>query len=301
MTVVPAAPVHSNEQVLTVNLTDYTAIIPSASRPHLLALSLRSMFAMLCPTPSRLLIHDDAAFPGQRSMIEAAINDCVPKHVDVICQYDDPPIFHGPALYWLLKRLPPGDEFCFYTQDDWEFLRPVPVFDAFALLRRFRLNHIRFNKRETMPYKGEGPTRWEKTEYLCPDDLDVLTGIPREVATGAFPRGGQILTLSDHWYFQASVWRVAHIKPVVDWWFENHLGSFRDAAEIKINHTFNGQVRLARDLPILLPPIGAPANHHVTRSLVQSTWIWGPIGEQPYIRHLGVAEKDFARKGDRPG
>ncbi len=275
----------------------YDVIIPSASRPKHLRTSLLSVFQYLCPTPSRVFIHDDAVFPGEQAAIKQVIEECVPKAVDCVVLFDDPPIFHGPALYWLLKQV--RGPYCFYTQDDWEFLRPVPVLDAMTLMESHDLNQIRFNKRETMPYKGEGETRWYKKEVYFP-----IFGSYRVVSAPDGTHGQmsvQPLTLSDHWYFQASVWRVAHILPVVEWWYEHALGSFRKASEIKINWVMNGEIEKARHVPIACPPLGTPYGNHEARLRYQKTFIWGPIGHPPYIRHTATDPSEFARKGERLG
>lgn len=300
------------------DLSRYTAILPSASRPHLLERSLETMFEMLAPIPSRLVIHDDAAFRGQRQAITDVVERTVPKHVDAIVLFDDPPIHHGPALYWLLSQIPADERYCFYTQDDWEFVRPINVLDAFQMLEDYGLHHIRFNKRETMPYKGEGETRWYKKEvHFARRVIALKDGVSSEEYTAnpdpalwrgepyVIPESEQILTISDHWYFQASVWRLSQIKPVVTWWYEHALGSFREASEIKINKTLNGQVERAyaavREAGVILPPAGSNPAEHAIRQEYQRTFIWGPIGEKPYVQHLGVQPHQWARKGDRPG
>ena len=73
------------------------------------------------------------------------------------------------------------------------------------------------------------------------------------------------------------------------------------ASEIKVNKVMNGEVDAASQLEIAMPAPGTAYSDHGTRAVVQSTWIWGGIGEQPFVKHLGVDAKDFARLGPRPG
>ena len=51
----------------------YELIIPSASRPHLLGRVLESLVQHLDQPPARLLVHDDAVFPGKAAEVEAAV------------------------------------------------------------------------------------------------------------------------------------------------------------------------------------------------------------------------------------
>ena len=273
----------------------YDIIIPSASRPHLLHRTLTTMFQFLRPWPDRLLIHDDAAFPQEQKRIEGVLGECVPPSVDVICQLDNPPIFHGPALHWLLNRV--EGRYCFYTQDDFEFLRYIPLLQSFEMLEDYDLHHIRFNKRKTMPYKHEGEKRWYKREMYFHKGQHVM-GEPGRHHEDWAGLPGQVLTVSDHWYFQASVWRISQIKPVVEAWMGRNPGGFRTLPEISINKSLNGEIPEIRQLlenKIQLPPDGSRSSDQEIRAEYQKTFIWGGIGEKPYIKHLGHDQSEWAR------
>lgn len=255
----------------------YTLIIPSASRPHLLEKVLTSFFRHADQRPVKLLLHDDAVFPNKRGLVEAALLFAVPAEVPVVWQYDSPPIKHGPALHWLLDRV--DTEYCLYTQDDHEIVRDLPIAEALGLLDRYGLNQIRFNKRDTLDKKGREGEEFFKVEHY-------FDGWP--------------LCGADHWYFQCGVWRVAAIKPVVDWWMSpegSAQGAFGEWCEVKINQVMNGQwnhviPKLGPHVPwIDLPEVW---NQPEIRARIHKTFIWGKIGEPRFVEHIGHLPEDWA-------
>lgn len=251
----------------------YELIIPSAARPHLLQRVLGTLFARVDQFPQRVWIHNDERFPDRVQAIEAC-RAMVPDEVPVTIHHDNPPIKHGPALHWLLQQV--RTDYVLYSQDDHEVVRPLPVRAALSVLENFGLHQIRFNKRDTMDKKGE----FVKLEQ-------------------AF--GPDICCVADHWYFQTGVWRVAAIKPVVDWWATagGAHGAFDEHCEVKINQVLNGEWRrkhpdFDQPVPCLDPDTDGAWNDPAVRARVHKTFIWGPVGEPAYVHHIGHLPEDWA-------
>lgn len=239
----------------------YEVIVSSVhDRADLLDRTLRSMLPLLDAKPERVIVHEDARV-GQdyvegrtRAMLDAIERE------------------HGVPMVLLEKR--PGGglaravlrlveeartEFVLYTQEDFDFLRPVPVARCLDIMAANDLHHVRFNKRKTMRVKGEDrpePERFYKVETTY---------------------DGQTFCISDHWYFQASLWRrsLAHdgFMSIVA---AAPPGKPIDFCEMKFQRWFNkvhgGDVNL-RD----------PA---LRRERLR-TFIWGPIAEPAFIKHTG--------------
>jgi len=310
-------------------LIPYELIVASASRPHLLEPTLRSILELSDCAPHRIIVHDDAAFPGRQQEVKDVIRSSVLRVYPVarelygdgwwgefvVFRYDDPPIRHGPTLAWLLAQV--RTEFVLYAQDDHRAIRPLPIRDALGLLARHGLSQIRFNKRDTGPVKGEpsDPEAFHKAEKLFSIDpeasrafwrLDRNSGLPDWHCGSAGCDGhglARTLTTADHFYFQLSVWRVAAIKPIVDWWMAHpEHGDFGEHAEIKVNRVMNGEYNaylppFPPEVPILR---GEGAwNDPEVRARVHKTYIWGGIGEKAYIEHLGADPKDWAMVRNR--
>lgn len=266
----------------------YSLIIPSAARPHLLESVLGTLLARVDQWPQRVLIHNDERFPGRRGRIEQVIARMVPMELQPVwLEHDNPPIKHGPALHHLLSAV--QTEYVLYSQDDHQVVRPLPIRPALALLDRYHLNQIRFNKRDTMDKKGR-----EGEEFYKVESTFVLPTIEP-----------QILCAADHWYFQTGVWRVAAIKPIVDWWAGEggQYGEFGEHMEVKINQVMNGQwwgkhPPFPPEVPILRNE--GSWNDPAVRARVHKTFIWGPVGERAFVEHIGHRPEDWAlERGNR--
>lgn len=259
----------------------YELIIPSASRPHLLRPVLASLLSRVDQPPQRVLVHDDAAFPGRRDETQGTVREvCQEFEVPWEFGHDDPPVFHGAALHWLLSRV--QTSYCLYSQDDHVVLRPLPLCATVAVMDQHGLHQVRFNKRATMGWKGH----WRKHEVLFPR------------SEGASVR----LTIADHWYFQTGVWRTERIRWAVDWWMAYSPQSFREHAEVKINQVFNRGVPEVNKLaPFPLPPSNAEAMDPQVRREYQRTFIWGGVGEDKFVEHIGGDPKDWALLRGRGG
>jgi len=259
----------------------YELILPSASRPHLLRQTLSTFFANAGQWPERVIVHNDGVFPGKREQIETLLYSQVPGQIPLIFQHDESPLRHGPSLKWLLANV--RTEYVLYTQDDFATVRPLPIDLALGVMHRNGLNQIRFNKRKTMAVKGEPGREFVKVEKIFP--------ALEEFGAGVF----QTLCVADHWYFQTGVWRVAAIKPVVDWWASIGPGAFSEHCETKINQVFNGHYRSIADFPPSVP-VCSPEdwNDPVVRGRVHKTFIFGGVREPKFVEHLGHDPKDWA-------
>ena len=253
---------------------DYELIVPSASRPHLLEPALGSLFAQVDQLPVRVIVHDDAAFPGRRAAVEAVLARVVPPGIPLVYQHDDPPWSHGPALHWLLAQA--QTEFLLYTQDDLRVVRPLPIQQTLWLMRKYQLHHVRFNKRPTMEWKRD----WQK----LPVEFDGVT-----------------FCISDHWYFQTSLWRKDMIRPVVAWLWAMLGPRFADQAEAKINHVLDGREPHFGHPFFPLPPKKCDPMHPRIRHEFQRTYIWGPVGEDRFVENLGFQPEDWALTRARGG
>lgn len=273
----------------------YDLIMPSASRPHLLEPTLRSLLANVDLKPRRVLIHDDAAFPdrqGQVQQVAAAV--CDAAGVELVLKLTDPPVFHGAALHWLLAQA--EGEFVLYSQDDFLTLRPVPVTACWQVMHDHGLHHVRFNKRETM--------EWKQTFFKLPVHFPTvrLPGIDGS----PHPLGDYVTTLSvsDHWYFQLHLGRRERLKTVIDWWQARDAQAFREHMEAKVNHAFNRRVpQFNREFKDTfgLPPTEVQCMDPVIRRDHQKTFIWGPPGEPAFIKHIGHLAEDWAEIRPRGG
>lgn len=252
----------------------YELIVPSASRPHCLSPVLDAIIEHVDLKPSRLILHDDAAFPNRQDAIRNVIAMwSLRTGIPYDACFQNPPIYHGPALKWLLDRV--TTDFVLYVQDDQKPIRSLPIRQTLDLMREYGLNQVRFNKRATM--------EWKMTYRKLEVDF-----------------GGIVCCVADHWYFQLGLWRVAQVKPIVDWWMETS-SAFHEHAEIKVNRTMNGQSIDFAHPTVRLPPPGTDPMSPEVRRDYQRTYIWGPIGEARFFDNLAVDPSDWALPHARGG
>jgi len=249
-------------------MIEYELIIPSASRPHLLEPTLSTILKYVDQMPKKIIISDDAAFRGKRTMLEDALSRAIPACVPFVFKYNDPPIGHGNAVCWMLDQVSTG--YIMYAQDDHVAMRPIPIANCLDVMDTYDLHHVRFNKRDTMDAKGD----WKKIETTF---------------------GSTTLTVSDHWYFQTSMDRTSKFKIAASTWKAGTSGN--KLFEVCINEIFNGQWGsiAGLDTPDSLEQ---PMSQEVRRRR-QKTFIYGTVGEEKYIYHIGGAPSDWAL--DRPG
>jgi len=256
----------------------YDLVVISARRPHLLRTTLQSLLAALDQPPARVIVHDDVCFAGaERAAAMTEVLAELGRAIrPLVLRTDAPPIGHGPGLAWALGQAEAG--YVLYTQDDHEVVRPLPIQRALAVMDAYTLHQVRFNKRDTLDRKGEGPQAFVKEERRFPMSDGLV----------------ETLCVADHWYFQTGLWRVAQIRPVVTWWDRHGPGAFAEHCEAKVNDVLNGQWRGRCPVHVDLIPPGAPWNSAAVRAASVRTFIWGRIGEPAFLRHLGTTPADWA-------
>lgn len=287
----------------------YDLIVTASHRPHLLGPTLSSLLAQVDQPPARILIHDDAVpvfqpvvgpNAARRSQVDelatlraqthavlAALNPLMP----VIYTWADPPRRLGLALRFLLDNV--STDYVLYSQDDHVVVRPLPIQRALALMHEHTLHQIRFNKRATVAFKDTWQGRWTKEEVRFPNPgWDALPPNGLEI------QGATTLTVADHWYFQTGLWRVAPIRAAVQW--VTCTPTRREilrlgVAEEAINRVLDGHLG---PIPGLSVPHPQDAHEPRTRRQIQRTFIWGPIGEDRYIRHIGGASPSGSHPRD---
>ncbi len=257
----------------------YDLIVTSAARPHLLRATLTSLLAHVDHPPARILIHDDAAFePGsvlathRWMQVKAMLSDLA-LPCETLLTHADPPRRLGMALVWLLANV--THDYVLYSQDDFVTVRDLPLQAAGDVMAHHGLHQIRFNKRATLGQKDTWQGVWRKKE---------------------FPFGaGAVCTVADHWYFQTGLWRVATIRAALAWLTatpERTALFAASPAEEVINRVMDGEYGPIPGLTI--PHNRWQARDANNRAQVQRTFIWGPIGSDRYIRHVGTDPVDFA-------
>jgi len=259
----------------------YEIICTSASRPDLLGPTLSSLMTMIDQRPERILVHDDAVFPERWDAVKDVIRDQALSWFawppDVLLTHSDPPRRLGLALRWLLANV--RTEYVLYTQDDFVTVRPLPLAQALLDMKLHGLNQIRFNKRATLEQKDTWRGPWIKKE------VDF---------------GGTVLTVSDHWYFQTGLWRTSVIRAALDFLTETpestrHLSE--GLAERIINDVMDGVYGPVPGLRV--PDPEDDASDPEIRAELQRTFIYGPIGTDRFVRHIGVDRGNWAGNHER--
>jgi hypothetical protein len=242
----------------------YDVIITTLrDRADLLERTIRSMLPRLDLSPARLIVHEDVRpnerlrGPSTRERLEAIERE---TGIPFVLMSTEPARGLARAMPWLLAEA--STEFVFYTQEDFDFVRDVPVSECLALMHEHRLHHVRFNKRKTMRIKGADRAPEQQFHKI------------------EKPFGGRILTVSDHWYFQASMWRTSIAREGFEVLNQTaNAGVFIDRGEMKFNHWLNtthGKGIGSTD------STGAAQRGEFVR-----TYIWGGIGEPAFIQHTG--------------
>lgn len=232
-------------------------------RGDLLDRTLRSMLAQLDQRPARVLVHEDvrAGQPFVAGRTEALLGAIeVESGVPIVLLRQSPGTGLGHAVLRLAREA--RTEFVFYTQEDFDFLRPVPVSACLGIMDAFSLNHVRFNKRKTMAVKGADRApheRWTKQEVIW---------------------GGQVLCVSDHFYFQGSLWRRSMMLDGFAVVCGRASNRVVDHCEVKFNDWCNRTLGGDR-------PLGCHDGEQDRRKELARTFIWGGVGEPAFIRHTG--------------
>jgi len=231
-------------------------------RVDLLERTLRSMMPQLDQRPERIIVHEDVrrGLPFVAGRTEERLEAIERDHgVPIFLLRTNPGNGMARGMVRLLDAA--STEFVFYTQEDFDFVRPIPIARCLEIMTDNALNHVRFNKRKTMRIKGEHREAHEQFKKI-------------EVTIG-----GQVLCISDRWYHQASFWRrelaLAGYRTLVNAAApERPVERPEDKFDHWINTTIGGGV-------------GSVDGCQETRLERCRTFIWGGIGEPAFIHHTG--------------
>lgn len=243
----------------------YDVIVSSVhDRGDLLERTLRSMLAQVDQKPARIIVNEDAR--TDRPVVEGRSEQIA---ADIGRDFDVPVVLlkqrPGTGLALAILRLAEtaSTEFVFYTQEDFDFVRDVPVSKCLAIMQANALTHVRFNKRDTLPIKGAHRPRacwWTKEEVIY---------------------GGQTFCVSDHVYFQANLTRrsvlLEGFKELYSW---HPSGAVR--CEAAFNQWFNTKYG---------DGAGSVDGCQAKRRELLRTFIWGGVGEPRFVLHTGAERR----------
>lgn len=285
----------------------YDLIVASASRPHLLKPTLASLLALVDQPPARILIHDDIRSTAREIQASRAL--WAACYVELVrrCRYqsvplplvleDDPPVGFGLALAQLIDHA--ESKFALFTQDDFVAVRPIPVAAALATMAAHRIHFVSFHKRATRAVKDTWQGPWTKQAATFAVDAATVAPLPPSIVSGTLH---VTLTLNNQLSFQTGLWRVAPMRAALDYWTRDPARrslfshpQWWQTSERMLNEVFDGlhgQLPAAAELTV--PPPGADPRDPVVRSAHQRTYLFGPIGEDRYVRHIGGDPKDWA-------
>ncbi len=253
-------------------------------RNDLFVQSMESLLAMVDVPPAAIIVHEDTRdHPLTDKHADMALawlqRAVVQKRIETFSHRVQAPAGGmGPAVVWCMEeaRMRGTGPFVLFTQEDWEFTRPTPVGRCLDLMRRHRLNHVRFNKRKTMPAKhADTDHPWRKAQVVFLEDGEVIYDVGKDYVE-VLNDEDDVLCVSDHWYTQASLWRIAPaLEPL--------------RAAVKYNPTAHGFVPAFNHYMNMIgvKDTGRDWNEQRFRHERMRTYIWGPIKEPAYIRHLG--------------
>jgi hypothetical protein len=247
-------------------LIPYDVIVTSVhDRSDLLNRTLRTMLERVDQWPARIIVNEDAR--TGRPVVERASEQIV---ADIEHDYGVPIELitkrpgTGMALALLRLYENAATEFVLYTQEDFDFVRPVPVAACLEIMQRHALNHVRFNKRNTLPIKGHHHV--DKRKWWTKQEVKF---------------DGQTFCVSDHIYFQACLNRRAllleGLKEII---YGNPDGNVR--IEAAVNKWFNDKHGGG---------CGSVDGDQVVRRNVLKTFIWGGVGEERFILHTGAERR----------
>lgn len=228
-------------------------LITSSSRPRCFKRTVESFIDKAEYSGKfRFLVHEDCVFPVMSRKVKAWLNEFV-KYDDrqVIYCEDDPPIGLGNAIMKMLPKI--QGELFFYSQDDWEFERTIPLDDMIGVMR----HNISFQDINQLILSGyrlfdtERMVKGEKVKIRFPErrvdfpDSDRTFLIRRNWRWGMGiglwkTRWAKTLPLKDNKVSDLSHdLRVKHNTylwgPKEDWRYVMHLGGF-----LKMNRLENG-------------------------------------------------------------
>lgn len=243
----------------------YEVIVSSVhDRADLLEQTLRSMLSRVDQAPSRIIIHEDARADRQ---VSEGRTEAIAERLTAEFGVPAKLILTRPgtglprAMLRLLEES--STEFVFYTQEDFDFVRVVPVARCLEVMQRHALNSIIFNKRNTLPIKGAhlpDRARWWTKEVV--------------------EFGGQKMCIAEHWRFQANMGRRAlFLEGVKELLTAN-------PSLTRIEHPYNGWLNTKYG-----DGCGSVDGSQARRRDLLRTFIWGDIGEPRFIVHTGAERR----------
>lgn len=144
--------------------------------------------------------------------------------------------------------------YMFSLEDDWEFVRDIDLNIVIDLMDKYEiLRQVRFNKRHTMGAKGIG----EQTFYKLERDFYLNDK-------------QYILTTGDKWTMLPALWKMSYLRPRWEGAFSHgfwHITNALYAAD-------NIKVPATKEAPLIIRD-------------KMGFWIWGKIGNPPYVKHNG--------------
>jgi len=264
---------HSSQHVHRPSYQYELLVTAVDTRADLFIESMESFLANVKLKPSRIIVHVDKLVDDETSgtEIESWLQECKIPYYSFM---EWPAVGLGRAMLWCFQQatLP----LVMYTQEDYLTLREIPVERALKVLTAHNLNHVRFNHRTTMAAKhnnkGLGKERWEKVEVLC-CNMDAYNGDWHQVK----------LCIADHWYTQMSLWRVERAL--------KGLTAVNTGTKFETSNqfvaAFNTWMNSHYGDPLNRPGGPRKWNDQAMRHECLKTYIWGPVGEPPFIKHTG--------------
>jgi len=240
----------------------YDVVVTTVTdRNDLFVQSMESLLAHVDVPPQGIIVNEDTRdhpdTAAGRGLVEAWLHAAqAAGRIKDFIHRQIPAGGMGPAVVWATEQaaIRMTSPFVLFTQEDWEFLRPTPVRACLSLMEVHGLHHVRFNKRKTMRAKhADTDHPWPKVQ------VDF---------------GGQTCCISDHWYTQTSLWRVSVA-----------LAALR-AATVH-NPTAHGFVPTFNHIMNMTGYDGRDVMDPAFRHEKLKTYIWGPVGEPAFVRHLG--------------
>ncbi len=233
-------------------------------RRHFLDATLRSMLARFDQLPTRIIVHEDARTTkpievGSSEEIMTAIERDF--DVPVTLMIKRPGTGLPRAMLRLLEAS--STEFVFYTQEDFDFVRAVPVARCLEIMQRHALNSVIFNKRNTLPVKGQhlpDRARWWTKEEVTFDE--------------------QKFCVAEHWRFQANMGRRSLFLEGV----KELLTASPDLP--RIEHPYNGWLNTKYG-----QNCGSVDGSQARRRDLLRTFIWGGVGELRFVQHTGAEHR----------
>lgn len=241
----------------------YEALVSSVhDRADLLDRTLRSMATNLDAPPARIVVHEDVRkgqpyVAGRTDEILQSLEQAI--GVPVLLLESNPGIGLGRSILRLLETA--TTDLVFYTQEDFDFLRVIPIARALEIASANPINLVRFNKQKTEWCKGEDrppAEQWHAQEIEM---------------------GGQTFVINDRWCHQPSLWRrsvalegyraICGAVPA---------GNMVDRCEDKFDSWMNRTLGKG---------CACVDGHQEARRNLCRTFIWGKIREPAFVKHTG--------------